>query len=305
MAYNETEWIDNSLPAIDQINLNKIEDGITAVQNATGVHVVDSSNPHGVTQSQVGLGNVNNTSDANKPVSQATQTALDDKSDVGHTHDGSNGSEAISHNDLTEIGVNSHANIDMLLNMSLVDADAVTAVTEINKLITENEQTILDDKIDDLDTDDIVEAGNLYYTNIRADARIQNAIKDDVISMTSMYSSSMIDNLVSGSLIYQGAWDASTNMPTLVDGVGTGGYYYTVNADGTQDLGSGPIDFIVGDKVVYNGTAWEQVEASDTANWGEIYGDMSNQVDLQDELYLKANKVGIDIGTFGGGTLYV
>lgn len=37
-------------------------------------------------KSAVGLGNVDNTSDANKPVSTATQTALDGKSDVGHTH---------------------------------------------------------------------------------------------------------------------------------------------------------------------------------------------------------------------------
>ncbi|QGZ17125.1 minor tail protein [Arthrobacter phage DrYang] len=34
----------------------------------------------------VGLGNVDNTSDANKPVSTATQTALNGKSNTGHTH---------------------------------------------------------------------------------------------------------------------------------------------------------------------------------------------------------------------------
>ena len=40
-----------------------------------------SGNPHNVTKSDVGLGNVDNTSDANKPVSTATQTALDNKVD--------------------------------------------------------------------------------------------------------------------------------------------------------------------------------------------------------------------------------
>lgn len=39
-----------------------------------------------LTKSDVGLGNVDNTSDANKPVSTAQQTALDGKSNVGHTH---------------------------------------------------------------------------------------------------------------------------------------------------------------------------------------------------------------------------
>lgn len=39
-------------------------------------HIISTSNPHGVTKAQVGLSNVENTSDANKPVSSATQTAL-------------------------------------------------------------------------------------------------------------------------------------------------------------------------------------------------------------------------------------
>ena len=44
-----------------------------------------SGNPHGVTKSDVGLGNVDNTSDTDKPVSSAQQAALDalTKSDVG------------------------------------------------------------------------------------------------------------------------------------------------------------------------------------------------------------------------------
>ena len=40
-------------------------------------HITSTSNPHGVTKSQVGLSNVDNTSDAAKPVSVAQQAALD------------------------------------------------------------------------------------------------------------------------------------------------------------------------------------------------------------------------------------
>jgi len=43
-------------------------------------HLSNTSNPHNTTASQLGLGNVDNTSDANKPISTATQTALDLKS---------------------------------------------------------------------------------------------------------------------------------------------------------------------------------------------------------------------------------
>lgn len=42
-------------------------------------HLSNTSNPHATTASQVGLGNVNNTSDLNKPISTATQNALDAK----------------------------------------------------------------------------------------------------------------------------------------------------------------------------------------------------------------------------------
>jgi hypothetical protein len=40
----------------------------------------------GVTKTHVGLGNVDNTSDADKPVSTATQTALNGKANTSHTH---------------------------------------------------------------------------------------------------------------------------------------------------------------------------------------------------------------------------
>ena len=44
-------------------------------------HKGDTSNPHQVTKSQVGLGNVDNTADADKPISTAQKAALDLKSD--------------------------------------------------------------------------------------------------------------------------------------------------------------------------------------------------------------------------------
>jgi hypothetical protein len=46
------------------------------LKNLITTHTNNTGNPHGVTKSQVGLENVNNTSDENKPVSTATQTAL-------------------------------------------------------------------------------------------------------------------------------------------------------------------------------------------------------------------------------------
>ena len=53
--------------------------GINVVQTNLETHINNKSNPHKVTKDQVGLGNVDNTSDANKPISNATQTALNGK----------------------------------------------------------------------------------------------------------------------------------------------------------------------------------------------------------------------------------
>lgn len=44
-------------------------------------HIADRSNPHNVTKDQVGLGNVDNTSDMSKPISTLVQQALDGKAD--------------------------------------------------------------------------------------------------------------------------------------------------------------------------------------------------------------------------------
>jgi hypothetical protein len=70
-------------------------------------------------------------------------------------------------------------------------------------------------------------------------------------------------NGILGGATYQGVYNASTNTPTLADGVGTKGYYYVVSVAGTQNLGSGPIDFQIGDWVIYNGTIWQKVDNTD------------------------------------------
>ena len=67
------------------VTLSAADVGADAAGAASGVqtnltsHTNNKSNPHSVTKAQVGLGNVDNTSDANKPISTATQTALNGK----------------------------------------------------------------------------------------------------------------------------------------------------------------------------------------------------------------------------------
>lgn len=73
------------MTAADKTKLNGLKDqaGITAdidaVQTNLETHINNKSNPHEVTKAQVGLSEVDNTSDANKPISNATQNALNSK----------------------------------------------------------------------------------------------------------------------------------------------------------------------------------------------------------------------------------
>lgn len=73
------------MSSADKTKLNGLKDqaGITsdidAVQTNLETHINNKSNPHEVNKAQVGLGNVDNTSDANKPISTATQNALNSK----------------------------------------------------------------------------------------------------------------------------------------------------------------------------------------------------------------------------------
>jgi hypothetical protein len=61
---------------------------------------------------------------------------------------------------------------------------------------------------------------------------------------------------------YKGAWNASTNTPTLANGSGSPGDFYEVSVAGTQNLGAGNITFSVGDHVILNPSlVYEQIPA--------------------------------------------
>lgn len=73
-------------------NANKVELSTTngnikidGVEKTVYTHPT-GTNPHGTNKSDVGLGNVDNTSDLNKPISIAAQAALNGKASTSHTH---------------------------------------------------------------------------------------------------------------------------------------------------------------------------------------------------------------------------
>ena len=89
--------VDSSPAALDTLNelataLGNDPNFATTMTNALAAkepananiqqHIASQANPHAVTKAQVGLSNVDNTSDANKPVSTAQQTALNLKANL-------------------------------------------------------------------------------------------------------------------------------------------------------------------------------------------------------------------------------
>lgn len=68
-----------------------------------------------------------------------------------------------------------------------------------------------------------------------------------------------------GGLSYKGAWNASTNSPTLTSGTGTNGDYYVVSVAGNTNL-DGITDWQVGDWALFNGTVWQKIDQTNSVS---------------------------------------
>ena len=60
-------------------NKNYVDLSSKSVKDSLDEHIADKANPHQVTKTQVGLGNVDNTADLDKPISTSTESALSTK----------------------------------------------------------------------------------------------------------------------------------------------------------------------------------------------------------------------------------
>lgn len=93
-----SELVDGAPEAMDTLKeladaIAQNSDIMSALQSAIGNkaneaelsgHISDTNNPHTVTKEQLGLENVDNTSDIDKPISTAMQEALNDKAPTNH-----------------------------------------------------------------------------------------------------------------------------------------------------------------------------------------------------------------------------
>lgn len=129
-------------------------------------HIADTDNPHEVTKDQVGLSNVDNTSDANKPVSAATQTALNAKVDK-------------------TITINSHPlSSNVTITKSDVDLGNVDNTSDLNKPISRSTRMSLD-------------ALNSSINNHKADNTNPHNVTKEQLDLGNINNTSDIDKPVS------------------------------------------------------------------------------------------------------------
>jgi hypothetical protein len=162
------------------------------------------------------------------------------------------------------------------------DASAISIVDASSQFTSTNVEGALDEAMD------AAQAAQADATQALSDAADAQADVDDLITLSGVAANSTDLGTFTGSLIpdnsdikealqaleseieaipspffYAGTWAASTNTPSLADGVGTSGAVYYVTDSGTVDFGSGNISFSAGDKVAYNGATWDKWDMTD------------------------------------------
>ena len=178
---------DNAATAKTNLSLNNVENKSSATIRGeivdadipSGItrdsellaHTSNNSNPHSVTKAQVGLGNVDNTSDANKPLSTAQQAALNAK---------------IAISDIVDNVTTTTTNVPLSANQGKVLKDAID---NINTLLTSNEASLdtLQEIVDFIETNkatlDSLGISNISGLQTALNAKIATAdIKNNLTS---------------------------------------------------------------------------------------------------------------------------
>jgi hypothetical protein len=180
------------------------------------------------------------------------------------------GGDLISTNNLSDVSSASSARSNLGLSIGSDvqawddDLDDIAALTPTNDYLMigdGSDWTTVDTSSWDKDnSDDLDISGQTSETVI--DDSDTLAIYDQSAAGIKKITRANFLSGVTGALTYQGGWDAASNSPSLSDGSGSKGEYYVATSAGSQDLGSGSIDFTVGDWAVHNGSKWEKLDST-------------------------------------------
>jgi len=171
---------------VSAADMNQIKTTVNTNDGSFTSHTGNTSNPHSVTKTQVGLGNVDNTSDADKPVSTAQATAIGVVQSDVNTH------EALINNPHSvtkaQVGL---SNVD---NTSDVDKPVSTAQQDALDLKSDI-ISFVDNEVPDGDIDsvnvtftlfDIPISGSLklFWNGIKQRSGVGYTISTNIITMT-------------------------------------------------------------------------------------------------------------------------
>ena len=196
-------------------------------------HIGNTSNPHSVTKAQVGLGNVDNTSDLDKPISTATQTALDGKVDKVTTPSRVYGTDA-SGNQITY-------DYDSFGKVDDVKVDGTSVVTN---------------KIANLGSMASESTANYYKKTDLANIATSGSWNDlsntpttlSGYGITDAYTKTEVDGLISSTFHYKGSVNTYADLPSSEQQVGD--VWNVATADTTHGIKAG-------DNVCWDGNNWD------------------------------------------------
>lgn len=196
--------ISNSLES----EVNRATTAEAAIRKNLSDHISNEQNPHNVTKAQIGLGNVDNTSDMDKPVSTAQQNTLDTALSTHNTSDS-------SHNDMRLLisGLTARLN-------ALADSDDTTLdqLSEIVAYIKNNKSLIENVTTSKVDVLDIIDSLTSTATNKPLSAKQGRVLKDLINALTTTVGNKV--DKVSGKGLSTN--DYTTTEKNKLDGIASG-----------------------------------------------------------------------------------
>ena len=159
-----------------------VDNKVNGVRQQLNTHAQNLSNPHQVTKGQIGLGNVNNTADLDKPVSDSTQAAI-------------------------------ISAVTPKANKTYVDSQDSLLQSQVDQ---KAETTYVDTAISNLST----VASKFYPTLAEANADISNIIVNQVVNIGEVANGGLWYKATSGSTtLTKSAYDSLTQAKNYVDAI--------------------------------------------------------------------------------------
>lgn len=175
--WDGTEWtadIDDETKRLLEQEIARATEAERTIQGYLDAHEANHNNPHVVTKAQVGLGNCDNTADLDKPISTATQAALDGKADKATTLAGYGITDAYTKSQADALLANKADKADTYTKAQVDTALALKADQATTYSKTETD-TLLGAKVSKLTTE-----GESAYTH-NGTTQTERAVAYDVI----------------------------------------------------------------------------------------------------------------------------